>query len=180
MENKTISQKKISQAIESSLISIGGLAILLSPTIGLISNMMENNDTQEGAINIDHIMIGNIEYKKLKDCYFVQIENSNLNLDEFYICAKNMSKNEENSFKYINIINNEIVFEYSPLNNLPEENGKKLISEIPLSDYLYGFNLKSEYTIGDVEDILEQIKEKKQEQSKKFIKIKLNTIDTIS
>lgn len=114
----------------------------------------------------EYIAEGTIKYEKLKGCIFIQIENSVSNTNEFYICRKS-------GVSYINVLNNKKVYE-----NYSGDENRKIVNEIPVGDYLYGYNnVKEEYTPSEVENLLEQIKNDEKEEEKTLVKTMLNEND---
>ena len=162
-ENTSKNSKEFIETIALASILSTSVSCIYGAITVLNYNSYKSNFTYSKNENGEYVAIGTINYKELSKCYFVQIKNDTTNTDEFYVCKK------ENS-QYINILNNKNVFESENNSN------KKIINENLVDDYLYGYNeIKSKYTSGDIENLIEKIKYDIKQEDKEFIKVKFST-----
>lgn len=120
----------------------------------------------------EYVVDGIMKFEELKKCYFVEIENSTWDSKEFYICRKEADKGRyAKGFTYFNLLNNEQIFYKSTSDKSEtESNGRNIVNETLLEDYLYTLDeVKAEYTPDDVKNILEQMKETTLEKENKVL-----------
>ena len=162
-EKKNKNSKEFIETIALASVLATSVSCAYGALTALVYDSYKLNFTYSKNENGEYVAIGTINYKELSKCYFVQIKNDTTNTDEFYVCKK------ENS-KYINILNNKNVFEFKNNSN------RKIINENLVDDYLYGYDeVKSKYTSGDIENLIEKIKYDIKQEDKEFVKVKFST-----
>lgn len=121
----------------------------------------------------EYVVDGTMKLDDLKKCSFVKIENPTWDSTEFYICRKTESYNSRyiTGYTYFNLLNNEQIFYKSTSDKSEtENNGRNIVNETLLEDYLYTLDgVKAEYTPDDVKNILEQMKEATLEKENKVL-----------
>ncbi len=166
-----ISRPQISEEAQVGILAVS-VAVTLSGAIVtavIVSNENEKNKYFNYSINEsgEYIVDGTIKFEDLKKCYFVEIENPTCNSQEFYICRKP----SEGSSTYINLLNNEEIFEGKTFDTKKDQNSERsIVNETVIEQYLYGFEqVKAEYTPDDVKEILEKIKATSLEKEDKVL-----------
>ncbi len=120
----------------------------------------------------EYVVDGIMKFEELKKCYFVEIKNSTWDSKEFYICRKEVYNGRYTTeITYFNLLNNEQIFYKSTSDKSEtESNGRNIVNETLLEDYLYTLDeVKAEYTPDDVKNILEQMKEASLEKENKVL-----------
>ncbi len=159
-------------------LAIGGIAVGLSRYCCAYayddkSKYCFEYDTNKSG---EYIAKGTINYEILKNCCFVEIENPSWKSTEFYICKKETTyySNNTSTSKYINLLNNKQIYK-SESENESENDGRKIVNEISLEDYLYAFDeLKEVYTPDDVRNILNKMKEATLEEKESVLIVNSN------
>lgn len=138
-----------------------------------------NYFTYEESSNGEIITSGTIGYDILKKCYYVEIYNSTCETIEYYIVSRYDADIYQGiviplPLTYRNVINDKIVFECTDeeeKNTEDDTNSRTIIKEECLKDYLSENNLiKEQYTLKDVEAILNGMKDKNTEHEKSLVK----------
>lgn len=151
--------------------TIGGTGAFIGLLVGAVACSQENEKNKYFQYSVnesgEYIADGTIKFEDFKQCYFVEIENPSCNSQEFYICRKP----SKDSNKYINLLNNEEIFEGKTFENQKDKNSERnIVNEAIIEQYLYGFEqVKAEYTSDDVREILEQIKKSFSEKEDKVL-----------
>lgn len=131
-----------------------------------------NNISYETSSDGQISATGTIDYKLLKEYYFVEIQNSDFDLNEYYIARKyanGFMYSNVKTYSYTDILTGVKVFcREDGNNNYWEVNGSNsnrvLAQEIKLEDYLYT-DLKESYSVEDIENIKNNLKENYSQKS---------------
>ena len=149
---KNINRKLITGALALTLITTG-LASCSGENI-----VFDYSVNEQGEYEVN----GNVSYERLDKCRFVVIENTSYNVMEFYIC-KYVAQPGSGIYSYPNYFN---VFNGQRIND--NSNSRKIVHSEILEDYLYATsNIKANYTVEDVEQILEEMKQNYLKQNNK-------------
>lgn len=152
------------------------IALTLLPSVLTgCRNGLEYQENENGQV----IVNGNISYNTLKNYYFIEIDNPDFDNTEYYIAQRESIKPLENIiYTYTDVLTNKEIFRRKENNNEYFDEGlfandivtnRKFIKEIKVEDYLLSENfIKNTYTVDEIKQILEAIKEN--EQSKKLVK----------
>lgn len=179
-------RKKLSnEAKEVIVVSSFGLCaagVIFGPTVCIICDNLNENKYFKYSVNEsgEYTADGTMNYEKLKECFFVEIENPSWKSTEFYICRKEKTYyNNGSECKYINLLNDKQIFKSTfgglESENENENNGRKIVNEILLEDYLYAFDeVKAEYTPDDVRNMLEKMKEATLEEKESVLVVNSN------
>lgn len=124
---------------------------------------------------------GYITYETLKNYYFVEIDNPDFESIDYFIAERDMIKPLENIiYVYTDLLTDKEVFRRKENGNeyfdegFPArdiETNRKFVKEIKVEDYLFSENfIKNTYTVDDVKQILEAIKENETKKEKELVK----------
>lgn len=169
-----IQKNKIKFGYINKKLIAGTLALTLLTTslVGCSSLEYETNEKEQQSL------ISDICYEDFKELYFVVIYNKDLEFTEFYITRKFKSYMTISTvpcfdgYKYCDILTNELVFSRKgdSMDNRIEESNKTMLDEFNLDGYLYANRkVESMYTVDDVRELLEYMKEDYQENYKEKI-----------
>lgn len=157
----------INKRIISSSIA---LALIPSVLTGCTTSRFEYSTNENNEI----VASGTISYEILKDCYYVEIENPDYDKMEYYIASKDnyqyYAANTVVGYSYYDLLTDREIYQRNTndYESLYKTN-RKFIKEIKVEDYLLSENfIKNAYTVDDVKNIFDAIKEN--EQGKKIVK----------
>ena len=173
---KGINLKKINEkALKRVLTGSVALTMLTSSLTACNNNYFTYEESSNGEI----ITSGTIGYDILKKCYYIEVYNSVYDTTEYFITSRYDADIYQGiviplPLTYRNVINDKIVFECTDeeeKNTEDDTNSRTIIKEECLKDYLSENNLiKEQYTLEDVENILNGMKDKNAEYDKGLIK----------
>lgn len=150
---------------------VSGLLVLTLTTTGLAGCVQYNNFDYSVTEQGEYQVSGVIDYELFKNYRFIVIENKENNTNEFYICkAKHIIPTyTRHYYVYFNVFNNEKVFDENKADGT-----RNLICFATLENYLYATNnIKKYYTIDDIEQIFNEMKENYlNENNKQLVKEK--------
>lgn len=124
---------------------------------------------------------GYITYDTLKNYYIVEIDNPDFDSSDYYIAKRNTIKPLENLiYVYTDVLTDKEVFRRKENGNEYFDEGfpvrdivtnRKFVKEIIIEDYLLSENfIKSTYTVDDIKQILNAIKENENAKEKELVK----------